>query len=263
MEDCKMVFVDPDEFSRKEKLSIGYYIKPDPTNFVEREKKLKFMRDCYNENMQAIINLTHVLCRAGSLFDQKDMPILRSTYLLSVTAISDRMYNLKYLIRWDAAHGDSPYAQKISNDLATQVHLLEEINKVVEEEKSSVVTNKELSKQAEKNKNEILLKLGEVFEKLNEQYQPDIIKRLIDEGQLKQEPDKKTGKYITFKTPPDFFDWCFENGYEDKINAAFVAEYIQTNCSIETLKKYERDSRDITETKQKSRRIHRKRINPV
>jgi hypothetical protein len=118
------------------------------------------------------------------------------------------------------------------------------------------ITNADIIKECEKNKDEILKKMHEIFERRNKRTQPNIIKELIDDGQLKQEPDTKTGKYISFQTPMDFFCWCYENGYEDKINALFVAEHIKTKCSLETLKKYERDARDITDTKRESRRIH-------
>jgi hypothetical protein len=125
------------------------------------------------------------------------------------------------------------------------------------------ITNAGILKECENSKNEILDML-KTFAKKQEKFRPTtIIKNLIDAGQLKQEPDSVSGKYIALKSPYDFLCWCFENGYADDINAVFVTEHIKTNCSLETLKKYERDARDITETKQKSRRIHGKRINPV
>jgi hypothetical protein len=248
----KIVFKEDPESANKDDLKVCYSIKADISNFTEREKKVKLLKDNYIAYRDAIVGIARAMCRVITHDNKQDIKSLSRAYVIGVFALLTEMDTFEFLIRYD----DSPYARKILNDLA-KINVEEEVKKAAEEEmKYSAVTNNELSKQAEKNKNEILKKLDEVFEKYNEKHQPNIIKMLIDDGKLKQEPDTKTGKYISFQTPMDFFCWCYENGYEDKINALFVAEHIKTKCSLETLKKYERDARDITDTKRESRRIH-------
>jgi hypothetical protein len=49
---------------------------------------------------------------------------------------------------------------------------------------------------------------------------PELIKNLIDAGQLEREP--VNGKYRPYKSMPQFIQWCFNNGYEDDISKQFV-----------------------------------------
>jgi hypothetical protein len=254
-----MVFVNADEIKDEDNFVINYKIVADPANYIQREKKLKLLKDYYITYRDSIIGLARAMIRASTHSNKKGLKFIVKSHMMSVLALLAEMDIFKFLIR----HDGSVYAQKILNSLA-KINIIEEVKKTVEEEMEfSDTTNNELFKQAQKNKDEILKKLCEIFERHHEKYQPEIIKDLIDAGQLKQDADSKTGKYTAFKSPYEFFCWCFENGYSGEINAAFVAEHIKTKCSLETLKKYERDARDVMETKHESHRIHRKRINPV
>ncbi|MDR1250721.1 MAG: hypothetical protein LBK62_00990 [Treponema sp.] len=49
---------------------------------------------------------------------------------------------------------------------------------------------------------------------------PEIIKNLIDAGQLEREP--VNGRYRPYKSMPQFIQWCFDNGYEEDISKQFV-----------------------------------------
>jgi hypothetical protein len=253
--DFKIVFVNEEEIGKDDDVVVSYFIKTDPSNFNQREKKLKLMKDSYIMCRDALVGSARTMCRLITHSNRKDVQLLVKDELVSCDALRTKMDLLEFLIQYD----ESPYARKIINDLA-KIDILKEINNAVEEEmKFSTVTNNDIYEQSEKHKDEIIQKLHEIFEKHNEKPQPNIIKNLIDAGQLKQERDSKTGKYIALKSPYDFLCWCFEHGYADDINFAFVAEHIKTNCNLETLKKYEREARDVTETKQKSYRIYKNR----
>lgn len=251
--DYKIVFVNADKIKDEDDFVINYKIVADSSNYIQREKKLKLLKDYYITYRDSIIGLARAMSRVSTHPNKKDLKFIIKSYGMSVLALLAEMDIFKFLIR----HDDSVYARKILNGL-DKINIIEEVKMAVEEEMEfSDTTNNELFEQAEKNKDEILKTLCEIFEGHNEKYQPEIIKDLIDAGQLKQDADSKTGKYTAFKSPYEFLCWCFENGYSGEINAAFVAEHIKTKCSLETLKKYERDARDIMETKHKSHRIHK------
>jgi hypothetical protein len=106
------------------------------------------------------------------------------------------------------------------------------------------ITNADIIKECEKSKAEIMSLLKAFTERQENLRVPSIIQKLIDAGQLRQAIDEESGKYLLLKTIPKFFDWCLDNGFGKKINATFVAEYIKTDCSLETLKRYEREARN-------------------
>jgi hypothetical protein len=71
---------------------------------------------------------------------------------------------------------------------------------------------------------------------------PQLIKDLIDEGQLK--PEKEDGKYVAYKTMPDFCTWCMQSVYEDAITPEFIFENVKSNCNLDTIKRYCRDFKE-------------------
>jgi len=71
-----------------------------------------------------------------------------------------------------------------------------------------------------------------------------ILEELKNEGQLYYEK----GKYIPYKTMPEFIQWCAENGYiddgdkkdkfKDVLSPEFIYHKIMNNCNPETIKRY-------------------------
>ena len=82
--------------------------------------------------------------------------------------------------------------------------------------------------------------------KVNNSDPPKLLQELIDEGQI----NEKDGKYYFYKTPKAFIDWCVDNNYFDEeikgidtLSAKFIHKNIETNVSIETIKKYIRNAK--------------------
>jgi hypothetical protein len=218
----------------------------------DQQERIELLESAYLNNRYIMLRTVRRIIRLYTHHDKNDRNFFAQDEIEFFKNRLGMMDNIANLL----IEENCPIANKLVSEFARF-----DLDKALEIEADKeivqkTITNADIIKECEKNKDEILKKMHEVFERRNEKTQPNIIKELIDAGQLKQEPDAKTGKYISFQTPMDFFCWCYENGYEDKINALFVAEHIKTKCSLETLKKYERDARDITDTKREFRRIH-------
>jgi hypothetical protein len=79
-----------------------------------------------------------------------------------------------------------------------------------------------------------------------------ILDELVEVGQLYFEE----GKYISYKSMPQFIEWCSTNGYidagdkkdkyQDILTPNLIYHKIKNNCSLETLKRY---FRSIKETR--------------
>lgn len=240
--------------------SEGKIIRPKNKQHIEgavlrdfdQQERIELLESAYLNNRSIMLRTVRRIIRLYTHHDKNDRNIFARDEISIFYNMLWMMDNIINLL----AEENCPFADKLIYEF-TRFDLDKALE--IEADKEIVqktITNADIIKECEKNKDEILKKMHEIFERHNKKTQPNIIKELIDVGQLKQEPDTKTGKYISFQTPMDFFCWCYENGYEDKINALFVAEHIKTKCSLETLKKYERDARDITDTKRESRRIH-------
>jgi hypothetical protein len=82
---------------------------------------------------------------------------------------------------------------------------------------------------------------------------PRILKDLIDAGQLSY----KNGKYTPNKSMPDFISWCSENGYievgdkkdkyKDDLTPQFVFDNIIHGCTLETINRYFRSTKQTKE----------------
>lgn len=258
MEDSYHIkFVDEDrKIIKTQTTKFDRYLRLSDLDQPERIEKLK---SAYLYNREIMLRTVRRIIRLYTHQDKNDIKLLVRDEIASYLKFFDAMEDIAQLLFSEAC----PLADDILDEF---LEFNFEKAFEIEADKETIqkpITNADILKECENSKNEILGML-KTFAKNQEKFRPpNIIKNLIDAGQLKQEPDSLTGKYIALKSPYDFLCWCFENGYADDINAVFVMEHIKTKCSLETLKKYERDARDITETKQKSRRIHGKRINPV
>jgi hypothetical protein len=218
-----------------------------------QQERIEILKNAYLYNRGMMLRTIRRIIRLYTHPDKNDIQLFVQDEMVSCSKFFNRLEKIAKLL-----------FEEIENPIALDIYdefmefNFEKAFKI-EAQKETVqnpITNADILEKCEKSKIEIINMVKTLVEKREKSKLPNIIQCLIDEGQLKQEPDAKTGKYILFKTPTDFFDWCFEHGYGDKINAAFVAEYIKTSCSLDTLKKYERDARDISDVKRKTRKMH-------
>ena len=70
----------------------------------------------------------------------------------------------------------------------------------------------------------------------NEYLTPQVIKDLINAGQLEQKMTK--GKYKPVNKITCFMDWLYNNGYEDYLNFQFFKEFIYFKNSENTIIQY-------------------------
>lgn len=229
-----------------------YFRAPRLSDFGQLER-IRILKNAYLHHRGMMLRTIRRIIRLYTHPDQSDIHLFVQDEIASCVKEFDLLEELAKLLFEEIKN-------PLANDFLDEIYIYN-FEKAFELEaaKEAVqnpITNTDILKECEKSKTEIIDMMKGFVERQEKLKLPNIIQRLIDEGQLKQEPDEKTGKYITFTTIYNFFDWCFMHGYADKINAAFVAEYIKTNCSLETLKKYERDVRDIVDEKRKSHRKH-------
>jgi hypothetical protein len=77
--------------------------------------------------------------------------------------------------------------------------------------------------------------------------QAGLLKELIEAGRIKFD----RGKYKLLNSVPNFIKWGIEQNYIDEkkgeadtITPDFMYEYLDTECALETLKRYFRDAKD-------------------
>jgi len=137
--------------------------------------------------------------------------------------------------------GDDPEFMRSYNEIAQLVYIQ------VEKVRNLCRKNRETKELYKKYKAEI-----ENITEIQQQTKQDgylILRDLEDEGQLKYE----NGKYIPYKSIPDFISWCKDNGYiddgekknkyKDDLTPEFFFEKIKHDCTLETIKRYFRDAK--------------------
>jgi hypothetical protein len=77
-----------------------------------------------------------------------------------------------------------------------------------------------------------------------------LLKELERAGQIKQQ----NGKYRLLTKLRNFIEWCINENYisekkggVDHVTPKFIKEHIQTNCTLETIKRYFRDQKEPAE----------------
>jgi len=89
---------------------------------------------------------------------------------------------------------------------------------------------------------------------LQEKSHPKILQELMEELQIYYQ----NGKYKLNKTLQDFIYWCVDENYIDDakkgvdlLSAKIIFDYIDTDCDIETIKRYIRKAKTKNKTKKK------------